>query len=263
MLHVREGDEAESVGAARTVGEIVHAEVQARIERARPMVVAGNAAREAAPARRRSRQRSRIYHRACTILYAWRHRGYQVREITLTSQAGCAPERMAAHLRKLLDRVARRLGFEGVEYLVVRTNEGQNVPAESRGVMHVLVGWRPAEGKPHKYFFIDQGWLSVQWLEIHGAPIVWIKTHRQSEGTAARAAAYLASQYLAGQDALERYSWSWRRTFGGPVVRLWTAFRRAHGWSAPMRDVIAGWHRVLEGGTVEVGGTAFALPGAT
>lgn len=204
------------------------------------------------------RQRARIYQRLSTQLYWWRGHGYQVLEMTLTTAPGGDANQLAAHFAELRVRMGKEHGYHGVEFFEVQTREGN-------GVIHALLAWKPGEAP--RPFYVPQAWLSRTWQEIHGAPIVIVKDHfrfRPHVKDAAHAAAsYLASQYLRGQQAIVRFSWSWRRTFKCSIVRLWKDVRTAFGWEAPIGDIVRAWHRILDGDTVEVAGTAYALAGAT
>lgn len=99
-------------------------------------------------------------------------------------------------------RIRRRCNY--FEYLVVRTREGN-------GVLHVL----------YQGPYLSQKWLSEQWEQLHGSPVVWIEA---CHGSGKGAARYVATQYVAGQD-FARMFWSYGWVFKG-FVSAWLGFKR-------------------------------------
>lgn len=208
-----------------------------------------------------TRQQRRIYHRCSTVLHYWEHNGYQGLWVMLSSAPGCDPELLASHHARLVERVERERNYPGIEYFVVKTAEGENLEPSARGVLHVLWFWRPPVGSPHRYFQVPWSWLTAAWQEIHGAKVVTVSRYRPGAQSKRKLSRYLVSQYCAGQNALVRYFWSWRRTFGVPIVALWLSFRRAHGGAT--RAIVDAWQSLLEHGTAEVAGQPFTLARAT
>lgn len=84
--------------------------------------------------------------------------------------------------------------FGQFDYCMIKTHEGH-------GVIHLLFHCDWAE-----QFRLDalHSFFSVNWAEIHGAEVVWI---RKTYGVK-RLAGYLV-QYLASQKGETRISWSW------------------------------------------------------
>lgn len=87
-----------------------------------------------------------------------------------------------------------------VGYFNIETSEGN-------GVLHMV--WSIREKKA---VWIPQDWLSKTWERICGAKIVYIKRITETKGSMSRIGRYLVEQYLAGQEAIVRVSWSWWRS---------------------------------------------------
>ena len=88
------------------------------------------------------------------------------------------------------------------EYCKVETSEGG-------GVLHIIF----------KGDFIPQRWISDNWKEIrNGSWNVDIRLCRDTH------ACYAINQYLSGQNAFERYSWSWGWVYKG-FVKNWYLFK--------------------------------------
>ena len=150
------------------------------------------------------RQR-RSYQRILSGLSRAKARGEELRILTLTSASrdphhGHDRSKIAHNFQVLRKRILRSLGVK-VEYFRLRTDEGPG------GVLHVI----------YKGGFIPQRWLSRNWKQIHGAPVVWIQKLR---GSPRRLANYLVSNYLVGHHGFTRQSWSWGWVFRG-FVRTW------------------------------------------
>jgi hypothetical protein len=89
---------------------------------------------------------------------------------------------------------------------------------EGNGVIHMLFHSEWCES-----FRLDalHAWFSVNWAEIHEAPVVWIcRTYGEK-----RLAGYL-TQYLASQEGDTRMSWSWGWVHRG-FVRDWEEVKRS------------------------------------
>jgi hypothetical protein len=235
----------------KSAGELVREEVGERIERMRGLVEARRH-----PAWGRTlwdRQRRRIYHRVQTCLLRWESQGYMVRWVMLSSSAESNPKCLAANHARLLRRIGREFGYPGVEYIVIETAEGENVPEEHRGVLHALWAWKVPPGWRGKHFYIPQAWLSRVWEELHGASYVWIAAYRPGHRSRGRVSRYVVSQYLGDQNALRRFFWSWRRTFGVPIVAIWRRFVSAYG-SGGLGAILEPWQALVRG-------EAVAMPG--
>lgn len=185
-----------------------------------------------------SRQQRRGYHRILSCLTYWQAHGYQVRWLCLTTAPGGDAQSLAYHHQILKQRVERRLGYQGIEHFMVRTDEGN-------GVLHVLWAWVSPKGYRKKLFFIGQRWLSKNWLQIHGAYVVWIAKVKLDMRAKKRISRYAITQYVGGHDY--RYmSWSWKRTFGVPLVKCWRWFKRQFVVGGLDR-IIRMWHKFLCG----------------
>jgi hypothetical protein len=177
-----------------------------------------------------------------THLAYWESHAYQVAWLTLTTAVGGESGKLARHFDSLLRRIERRLGYHAIEYYAVQTSEGN-------GVLHCLLAWRPRPGENPREFWLPHSWLKQAWLAIHGADVLVIRQYRRVGGSRLRMSRYLISQYVGGQLAIVRCFWSWRRTFGLPIVKVWARFKaifRPFG----IAGVVARWNHFLCGGTV-------------
>ena len=193
-----------------------------------------------------SRQQKRIYHRVMSLLQFWMSHNYGILWICLTSSPKSDPSKLAYHFKILRQRIERKLGFKGLQYVSIRTNEGN-------GVLHVLLSWRPPRGVRPYRFYIPQRWLSEQWEAIHGAKVVWVARVRYGEKSRRNLSRYIVSQYCANQNALVRISWSWRRSLGGPLVRTWKKLVEVcRNSGKTIKDAIVMWDKLLAGSVVRV-----------
>jgi hypothetical protein len=191
------------------------------------------------PRRPWDRRQRRIFHRVNTCLTYWEANGHQVAWLNLTTAVGGDAPALARHFRTLLRRIERKFGYTGMEYFVVRTAEGN-------GVLHALLAW-----KGPREFWIPHSWLKRCWLEIHGAGVLVIKRYGGGGGGRLRVSRYIVSQYVGGQVGIVRAFWSWKRTFGMPIVKVWRMFRLAYGHRG-IRSVVELWSVFLRGGAVPV-----------
>ncbi|MBK8379490.1 MAG: hypothetical protein IPL14_16655 [Nitrospira sp.] len=68
-------------------------------------------------------------------------------------------------------------------------------------------------------------WLSSQWEALHGAPIVWIKAYQPSHRSRNRLSRYVISQYVQDQCGYVNMCWSWKRSLGFPIGKMWEEMR--------------------------------------
>lgn len=135
----------------------------------------------------------------------------------LTSAPGAGD--LPADFKKFKLRI--RYHFGCWEYIAIRTNEGN-------GVYHIL----------YRGPYIPHAWASRNWAECHGGSIcVWI---RDVSGSPKQITRYLIAQYLAGQSAIQRVSWSWGWVYRG-FVSIWKWLVREFGLQAALR----GWNAHL------------------
>ena len=187
-----------------------------------------------------SRKQRRAYHRIRSILQFWLAHGYQVLWVTLTSSPNSDARALAYHHQILRQRIEREFGYHGLEHFQVRTGEGY-------GVLHCFWSWKERRpGFRQRSFYIPQDWLSRAWQQIHNAQVVWICRLRRSKKSIKAVAAYAVSQYCAGQSKFERMSWSWKRTFGFPLVRLWEWFKFRYR-NFPLGLCVLQWNAFLAG----------------
>jgi hypothetical protein len=192
----------------------------------------------------------------CTFTVA---RGYQLLRVDLTSSSESGANTLVADFKRLRRSAEKKFKGYSVEFFKVQTYEGH-------GVLHMVwaIKWDHA-------VWISQVWLSDEWARIHGAPVVFIRR------MGSRKRGYLAEQYLAGQSAIVRVSWSWWRT-GLAIGGAWKLFCKecwkmdqGHTWTGTnegvetlgYRDMIRGWEQVLSRGHWEYGGVIFFLSGRT
>jgi hypothetical protein len=125
-------------------------------------------------------------------------------------------------------------------------------------------------------FIVDQRWLSNQWAEIHGAPIVWIRRMNLSKQDIRRVGRYFALQYLSDQrGALKRISWSWKRSrfaLGKTwsfMVKQFKARSKYSSWcgvnsglvEVSFQDLLVAWEDLLSRGWCVLGSTLFSVEG--
>ena len=128
------------------------------------------------------------------------------------------------------------------EYIKIETDEGV------QGVLHVL------------YFgdYIPQKWLSDAWKEITGsAYIVDIRACKDPVKSPKRLARYCVAQYVSGQSAFIRYSWSWGWV-GKGFVKVWKILLKELDYD--LKRAIALWERLLSGESFTLGFKLFKPP---
>jgi hypothetical protein len=208
-----------------------------------------------------TRQQKSVYGRLRSFLTETMARGCQQLRVDLTTGDGGSPERLAKHHQELRKRVKRVYGYD-VEHFQVQTREGN-------GVLHCV--WAI---KNKGAVYIDQEWLADTWQKIHEARVVWIK-RLSGELHRKRAAIYLATQYLAGQDALVRMSYSWHKCKIA-LAKGWRQLRRiytnmqdtflmvrAEGqeFAVTFRDLINAWEALLREGSAMLGDLLCVIDG--
>jgi len=186
------------------------------------------------------KKQKRGYHRVQSCLTYWLENGFQVLWIMLSTANGGDPSKLAYHHQRLRQRVESRLGYRGLQHFQVRTSEGN-------GVLHIFWAWKPECGFRQRSFYVAQGWLSKQWAQIHGAPIVWVSRVRPRRVSRNKVSRYCMSQYVSGQAGYEYMSWSWGRTFGFPLVACWKWLK---GKARNKSRLLLWWHRFLSGGFI-------------
>jgi hypothetical protein len=129
--------------------------------------------------------------------------------VTLSTAEGGQADKLTYHHKQLRQRIERQLGFRGLEYYQVRTEEGH-------GVLHIFWAWRVPDGERARRFWISQEWLSAQWQSLHGAPVVWIKAYQPGHRSRNRLSRYVISQYVQDQSGYVNMCWSWKRSLGFP-----------------------------------------------
>ena len=125
--------------------------------------------------------------------------------------------------------------FGCFEYCAVQTSEGN-------GVYHLLVhgvsvGRNYSFGGfvGYKAFWF---WCSENWFNLHYSPVVWTKLVRGVK----KIVNYIISQYIAGQDCLLRYHWSWRWVFRGFLLR-WRRLCRAFSFN--IKVILPKWRSII------------------
>lgn len=171
-----------------------------------------------------SAKTGRAYQRILSGLNHHLSQGHRVRILTLTSAAGSREWSTLNHhwqtLRKRIHHEFKQLP----EYWRLRTFEGQGA-----GVLHILyVG-----------SYIPHSWLSSNWADIHGAPIVYIQELKARRGSK-RIASYMISNYM-GHHEVSRQSWSWGWVFRG-FVGYWKEAIRLFGFY----ETISKWRYIMK-----------------
>lgn len=164
---------------------------------------------------------------------------------------------------KRLRRIVEKTYSCKMQYYKIETSEG-------RGVLHTV--WAIKQNSP---VWIPQSWLSETWEKLTGAKIVYIRRVSSHKSSTKRIAHYLVTQYLAGQDAIVRVSWSWWRS----ALCLGKSFRdfyleckrgflpsRMCGLSPFVDDMdyktmMNGWTTLLSTGSWSYGGATFFISG--
>jgi hypothetical protein len=165
--------------------------------------------------------------------------------VDLTGAPGADARALADHhyrLRKMVER----LGFPDIQHFQIKTAEGN-------GVLHVVWAWKCPDGVRQKRFYVSHAWLSKAWQAIHGAFVVWIQPVGKRERDVRSISRYFISQYFAGQSGYEYMSYSWKRTFGFPLVACWRRFKELR---VSFAELVRLWYTFLSGQTVwcEYGG---------
>lgn len=210
------------------------------------------------------RKQRRAYHRILSGLRV--HRGERLRFLTLTTAENMQRDLRSAW-RVLKERIRRltparlvKMGYIELkdvkkyypnkplneplrfEYLKVETAEGV------AGVLHVL------------YFgdYIPQKWLSDVWKEITGtAYIVDIRACKDPVKSPKRLARYCVAQYVSGQTAFIRFSWSWGWV-GKGFVKVWRILLKEVDYD--IKRAIALWEKLLSGESFTIGFKLFKPP---
>ena len=221
-----------------------------------------------------NRQQSRTFHRVMSMLYYWESNDYLVKWITLTSSPDSPDSDRLAYnhqrLRQCVERAdlaydegrgdyVRMSHIDELEHVTIRTNEGP----DGKGVIHTFWAWKPPKGRHSRDFYIPQSWLSGQWDRLHNATWVWIEDYGTEDyHDRSHVARYCASQYVGEHgEALENVSWSWGRSLGGPLAKVWKSVK-AH--TEGLQSALRLWYRLLGGEEIELcrrtGSTAFKPP---
>lgn len=170
----------------------------------------------------------RAYQRLLSGLNLAVARNQVVRILTLTTVPGPGYQDLRHPWQALRKRIERKFHAK-VDYWRLRTNEG------ARGVLHILyVGpWIP------------QSWLSWNWRDLVGAPVVYIQMLKKRRGSR-RIANYMISNYMTHHHFM-RQSWSWGWVFRG-FVGAWKQVLRL---SPTLADAIIVWNRQIRTGDPE------------
>jgi hypothetical protein len=175
-----------------------------------------------------------------TLLFLWHSLHYSILRLDLTTAVGGDPRLLREHFKVLRKRIERKLK-RPLEYWALDTSEG-------KGVLHTVV----ASSSEFGSLFIEQGWLSEQWEDIHGARVAWVRRMQGGNDDKKRVARYLVTQYMNDQDAARRVSYSWKRTLGVPIRPLWRQFiESANKGGEP---AVRAWRRFLGGEEVVLSG---------
>ena len=210
-----------------------------------------------------TRKQKRGYHRIRSLLWFWESHQFQVLWVTLSTAEGGNPDKLTYHHKQLRQRIERQLGYDGLEYYQVRTEEGH-------GVLHIFWAWRVRNGERPRRFWIAQDWLSTQWQALHGAPVVWIKAYKAGHRSRNRLSRYVIIQYVQDQSGCVNMCWSWKRSLGFPIGTLWEDMRKQ--WQTrnlycrmrgqlevPRIVLLKTWEDLLAGHTIWLNGVLLKL----
>ena len=210
-----------------------------------------------------SRKQKRGYQRVRSLLWFWECHKFHVLWVMLSTAEGGDADKLTYHHKRLRQRIEAQLGYRGLEYYQVRTEEGN-------GVLHVFWAWRAPPGERARGFWISQEWLSAQWGEIHGAPVVWIKAYKPGRRSRNRLSRYVISQYVQDQCGYVNMCWSWKRSLGFQLGVVWDTLKRQwrgrnfvrmmRGEAAlPWCILLRTWENLLAGHAVLLGGAVVQL----
>jgi len=172
------------------------------------------------------RKRERAFHRFLSGIKRCRYLDREVYFLTLTSSKERGYEYLKRDSIVLIKRC--REFFGQFDYCMIKTHEGS-------GVIHMLFH---SGGCQSLRLDVLHSFFSVNWNEIHKAPIVWI---RKTYGDK-RLAGYL-TQYLASQEGETRMSWSWGWVHRG-FVQDWKEVKRLN--PGDIKKAIQVWDWYLE-----------------
>ena len=209
-----------------------------------------------------SKKQKRCFQRLNSFILFMVYMNAQTFRVDLTTANGGKREQLREHHQELVRRIKRVFGYDVISF-VVETSEGN-------GVLHLVWGI-----KSNRAVYIPQAWLSEQWKKIHGAFRVWIQRMGRSKKDTKKVASYLVTQYLAGQNKFERYSYSSRKL---PVAlgKAWNTFKREtrkfseeSTWcglnpcciTVNRREMIQAWEELLLSGECMVGDLLFTISG--
>jgi hypothetical protein len=170
-----------------------------------------------------SRKQKRGYQRVRSLLWFWEAHHFQVLWVTLSTAEGGQADKLTYHHKQLRQRIERQLGYRGLEYYQVRTEEGH-------GVLHIFWAWRVPDGERPRRFWISQPWLSAQWEGLHGAQWSGLRPMKPGHRSRNRLSRYVISQYVQDQSGYVNMCWSWKRSLGFPMSTLWEEMRNQ--WSS-------------------------------
>lgn len=158
---------------------------------------------------------------------------------------GADKKKLSYNFQVLKQRIERGFGYEGIEHFVVRTDEGN-------GPLHVVSAWTARRRYRKRSFYIPQSWISENWNELNGAAVVWIKRIRNGYGSVKKLSRYVIAQYVSDQVGYRRMSWSWKRSFGFPLVKVWSWIKSI--WDGRRRkEMIWCWHWLMSGKGWQIG----------
>jgi hypothetical protein len=173
------------------------------------------------------------YHRLNAFLLYWESHHFSIIRMDLTTAPGGRADLLGDHFEELLRRISRREKRK-LQFWRLTTREGL-------GVIHSLLAC-PGD----RSLYVEHGWLSDQWLRIHGASRVYVKRYQYGDDSRKKVSRYLVSQYIAGQEAGIRLSASYHETFGFPLEATWALFRDG-AVAEDRKDAVDRWQGLLRG----------------
>lgn len=210
-----------------------------------------------------TKQQKRIFSRSTSFCIEARSRGCQLFWVGLTTASGGDRKKLGLHFQELRKRIERTFHYY-IEYLTIETTEGF-------GVFHQI--WA-IKTKEDRAAWIDQGWISKEWEEIHGAKIVYIKRMWGEDRGIHNVSKYMVQNYLTDQDKLVRMSWSWKRA-KVPIARAWNFFKRyvirnmfrsdrmGSTWiptiEVTYKEMLEAWRSLLTLSKCSIGGKVFII----